>query len=521
MEIEAKFIIPDDDTWKQLYTASQLGRFSLAATDQPPYHVQDIYLDTPSRSIYQHGYACRVRRRGEQCTLTLKGLGAAQDAIHQRAEIEFELTNPLTADPRTWPDIPERQMVLSWLAEQPLEHLFTIEQTRYKRDLYDRQRLVAQVYMDQVCIRAGESSRDWQELEAELTPTGSLDDLLRLARRLGKTYHLRPDLLSKFHHGLELLDAGQPGQPTALPEPPKSISSDEPIDQVGRRIIHLHWTRMLNCQAGARSGEDIETLHDMRVAIRRMRAALRIFAPFFSKREIRPLMTGLRQTAQILGAVRDLDVLLDQAQRYIAGRPPNHANDLDLLFATWQAQRQQARQNMLAYLDGQDYQKLVSDLRVFALPNPPRRKRKRPSVREAAPPMIYARWERVMSWSDHLPGASLAELHALRIECKYLRYTCEFFQPALGPTAKEVILQVIALQDHLGELHDADVSNHLLSGLLFPPGATTAIMAPGVLEYLAAGQRRLQALRQDVPARWQALQQDQVRRRLEEALAAL
>jgi CHAD domain-containing protein len=110
-------------------------------------------------------------------------------------------------------------------------------------------------------------------------------------------------------------------------------------------------------------------------------------------------------------------------------------------------------------------------------------------------------------------------LHALRIECKRLRYTLEFFCEVLGPEVEQVIEQVVQLQDHLGNLHDADVANAMLSDFLF--GARGGIIAPGVVSYLAAKQRELQTLMAAFPQVWEQFRQPDIRRWLADAIAVL
>jgi CHAD domain-containing protein len=115
-------------------------------------------------------------------------------------------------------------------------------------------------------------------------------------------------------------------------------------------------------------------------------------------------------------------------------------------------------------------------------------------------------------------------LHALRIECKRLRYTLEFFEEVLGAEAKEVIAEVVQLQDHLGNLNDADVANALLSDFLFASRSGTPserLIAPGVVAYLAVKQRELQTLIETFPQIWERFNRPEVRHWLASAIAVL
>jgi CHAD domain-containing protein len=302
------------------------------------------------------------------------------------------------------------------------------------------------------------------------------------------------------------------------------------MSEAGRKVLRFHFWRMLKHEAGTRTGEDIEELHDMRVATRRMRAALRVFGPYFKASVVRPYAVGLRRTARALGAVRDLDVFMQKAQAYLETLPAEQAQDLDPLLSTWRSQREQAREEMVSYLDSTKYRDFVEAFGLFLeKPGAGARKAKtfppKPTlVRHVAPPLIYARWSAVQAFGPALDGASVAMLHALRIECKRLRYSLEFFAEVLGEEARQMVKEVVTLQDHLGDLNDADVANGLLSDFLFASpggGVSERVIAPGVVAYLAAKQRELQRLIEGFPQIWEAFSRPEVRRWLGSAVSVL
>jgi CHAD domain-containing protein/inorganic triphosphatase YgiF len=301
------------------------------------------------------------------------------------------------------------------------------------------------------------------------------------------------------------------------------------MGEAGRKVLRYHLQSMLEHERGTRAGENIEELHDMRVATRRMRAAFRVFGPYFKAQAIRPYLSGLRRAARALGGVRDLDVFMEKASAYLERLPPEQAHDLDPLIGVWEAQRDQARVRMAAYLDSAKYQDFVQAFQVF-VESPGSGLRTRTEVppvpilvAHVAPELIYARWAGVQAFGPLLEGAPIALLHALRIECKRLRYALEFFREVLGPDAKMVIEEVVRLQDHLGDLHDADVANHILSDFLFASPGTVSdrLLAPGVVAYLAIKQRELQVLIESFPEAWASFNRPEVRQWLAGAVAAL
>ncbi len=321
------------------------------------------------------------------------------------------------------------------------------------------------------------------------------------------------------------------------PEQP-GVLADDPMSEAGRKVWRFHFKRMLMHEPGTRLGEDIEALHDMRVATRRMRSAFRVFAPYFEREAIAPFLKGLRRTGRALGAVRDLDVFMEKAQRYLKTLPEDRQDSLDPLLISWRAQRETAREQMMNYLDGEKYQRFGQDFGEFldtpgagALPQA--EGHPEPYLaRHVAPRLIYTRYEAVRAYETVLDGAPIETLHALRIDCKRLRYTLEFFREVLGQEAGDVIREVVVMQDHLGDLHDADVADTLLrdflaggTGLL--PGAGPAkpeprrVVAPGVAAYLAVKQTELKELLDTFPAAWNRLNCPEVRRNLALAVSVL
>ena len=308
------------------------------------------------------------------------------------------------------------------------------------------------------------------------------------------------------------------------------ILPGDPMSEAGRKVLRFHFERMLQHDPGTRRGKDIEELHDMRVATRRMRAAFGVFAPYFDPDVLRPFLKGLRRTGRALGRVRDLDVFMEKAQRYLAEQPEEERPDLGPLLAEWQEQRAAAREQMLAFLDGKHYQRFVPEFGDFlhtegagALP-PPKDRPTPQQVYQAAPILIYSRYDVVRGYESVIGHAPLETLHALRIDCKRWRYTLEFFQEVLGPEAKDVIKEVVTVQDHLGHLNDADVATRLLIGFLEQwsrQAGRERVNISGVARYLVAKQDELHGLLDSFPEVWQHFNRPETRRQLALAVSTL
>ena len=302
------------------------------------------------------------------------------------------------------------------------------------------------------------------------------------------------------------------------------------MSEAGRKVLRFHFQRMLDHEPGTRLGEDIEELHDMRVATRRMRSAFRVFGPYFESDKIKPFLKGLRRTGRALGSVRDLDVFMHKAQVYLDKALQEEQFNLDPLLASWQQQRQAAREGMLACLDGKRYQRFVRDFGQFlwtagagAVPVPADQPQPH-QVRHVVPALIYGRYEVVRGYETVVENASIAALHALRIDCKRLRYSLEFFREVLGSEVEDVIDEVVVIQDHLGNLHDADVACHLLIEFLnqwSEREGRERINIGGVTHYLVAKQNELRTLLDSFPEAWQHFNRPEMRRKLALAVSTL
>jgi CHAD domain-containing protein len=248
------------------------------------------------------------------------------------------------------------------------------------------------------------------------------------------------------------------------------IETEDDLAEAGRKVLGYHFAQMILHEAGTRLGEDIEELHDMRVATRRMRAAFEVFEEAYDRKSLKVHLKGLRATGRALGRVRDLDVFMEKAQQYLDSIPQEQRSGLDPLLSLWENERLEARSKMLAYLDSQDYANFKQKFLKFVT-TPGAGAKEIPDhspnqVKLIVPILVYTRLAAVRSFGPLLVSATIDQLHALRIEFKKLRYTLEYFSEVLGNENKTLIAEIKKLQDHLGDLNDADVACSILRDYL-------------------------------------------------------
>ncbi len=307
---------------------------------------------------------------------------------------------------------------------------------------------------------------------------------------------------------------------------------DDAMAEAGRKVLLFHFERMLLHEPGSRLGEDIEAVHDMRVAVRRMRSALRLFGPFYDAETIRPFRRALRRITLTLGEVRDLDVFISKAHQFTQQYPDS---GLAPLFAEWEERLADARETLIEELDGKKYRRFVRKFHTFlitpgegALPLMEPGLITAYQVRHVAPRLIYEHYEHVRAYEPVIGTASLPTLHALRIAFKRFRYTLEFFEEVLGPEIKPVIKEIKGMQDLLGDLNDTRVAGELLRDFVDQQyaefGGRLLSARPditGVIEYAAAQDAEQQRLLAALPKAWADFNRDEIRRDLALAVAAL
>ena len=304
------------------------------------------------------------------------------------------------------------------------------------------------------------------------------------------------------------------------------VTVEDHIAEAGRKVMRFHLARMLAREAGTRDGHVAQDLHAMRVATRRQRAAWRVFGPSFRLKRTKRYRNGLREIAARLGAVRDLDVLLEAADVYRADLPVTEQRALEPLLAGWRSHREDARVLLIRELDSDGYRRWVDDYRDFVrtegagvLPVGPTQPHR---VRDTAASQIWTAYEQVRGYEAVLRWADVETLHELRIAGKWLRYTLEFVREALGEEATALIARVTALQDHLGLMNDADVSASMArTFLLEHAGELSALESAAIGRYLVSHEREVARLRRTVGVPWRGVAGISFRRGLGRVVAGL
>lgn len=204
MEIEAKFILPDLETAKQLRAFDTLDSFTLGAPRL--LKMRDTFFDTPARALSRTRHVLRVRQRSDgKMIVTLKAPTEKIGAVHSRPETEVELHFARLPKTLLRANIPLRvyKLIAPLVGEAVLHPLFSITQTRDVRVLKKGRRLIGEWSIDRVEFRAGARKRVFYELEIELKKSGTEQELLEFTEALRKKIELKPQRRSKFERALK------------------------------------------------------------------------------------------------------------------------------------------------------------------------------------------------------------------------------------------------------------------------------------------------------------------------------
>ena len=236
------------------------------------------------------------------------------------------------------------------------------------------------------------------------------------------------------------------------------MRSDEAAKIILRQLLGIIRAN----QEGVREDIDIEFLHDFRVAIRRTRSAISQIRNVFPAEITTRFKGDFAYLGKLSNELRDLDVYLLSEDKYRAMLPSSMREDISPLFDYLRAQRAQALQDVVNNLNSEKSTRILLDWETF-LNEPvsednPEANAGVPII-DLARKRIYKRYRRVIKDGDYLLDHPQDKLfHALRIECKKLRYLIEFFA-SLFPDKKVALLikQLKRLQDNLGDFNDLSI----------------------------------------------------------------
>jgi inorganic triphosphatase YgiF len=466
MEIELKLLIDPADmpAFRRL---ALLEQFAMA---QPATRrLKNTYYDTPERFLRAHGLELRVRRVGRVATQTLKAVGpAVQGGLHQRpewetrvssAQPELGLLTTLVGAGSAW-EIALGNPGLT----QRLVPIFGSEVRRTVWNLRLPQGAAVELALDQGELRHGDRRAPINEVELELK-AGSAGALFDLALQLQEQVPLRIGGLSKSARGYAL---GEPvATPIAAKSKPVTLRRDLSVEEGFRAIVGNALEQMHGNEAVVAQGLDPEGIHQMRVGMRRLRLAFRLFDPWIPQPSL--LLQEVAWLGAVLGAARDADVLAESTLPRLIDACPQEEGLLPL--GQWASSLAAAkRQDAAAAVASVRYARLMLGLFSWLEASRWREWPEAGGLAGLAEPLdkraaqiLHRTHRKLLKSGKRLAQATTEERHEVRIAAKKARYATEFFQALYATGYFKRYLRLLAdLQDAFGWMNDAAVAEGLL-----------------------------------------------------------
>ncbi|MGK5079703.1 CHAD domain-containing protein [Janthinobacterium sp. HLX7-2] len=469
MEIELKLLLAPGDA-PRLRAHPLLAHYAPGEPQLLLMH--DIYVDTPDLQLCRHQAGLRVRQVDGRWVQTLKAGGSVSGGLHSRHEWEGEVAGPQPDLDALDSAIGRRQPLRALLRQDAirasLQPVFTTRIERTVWQLQTPQGEHIECVLDQGVIESGSGpdarSVVISEIELELKH-GQAASLFDVALALLQDVPLQLGHMSKAERGYRLA-ASQPLR--AVKAQPVLLDEGMTVQQAFLSISSNCLAQVSGNQDGVAAGEDVESLHQMRVGLRRLRSALGMFKPLLALPDA--LQSELDWLGGVLGEARDWDVLAGQTLAQLDGDAAQEAAALA------QAARKQARAaharaaqaissarytaSMLGlqrWLQAQDWRGNATARQLRRLDA---------GVLAFARTSLRKDQRRLVKRGKRLLHATPQQRHQVRIAAKKTRYATQFLASLLPSRAvKPYVARLSALQDELGKLNDMQVGDRLLQAL--------------------------------------------------------
>ena len=467
--------------------------------------IEDVYFDTPDGDLRRRGLVLRLRRDGDQWMQTLKATAVEHSVVPVRREWEVAVPDEHGVAPHLdlerFEIAPLRVLLRKGLETSALAPVFR-NRTARERGTISHGESEIEVALDRGELSTyvnGERRRlPVAELELELK-SGRPQDLVDVAASLAGGRHgckLVPALRSKAERGYALAGSGGLSVARASARGFAERVNGDMRSADALRAVLRHGLAIVVTNADAlRGGAAGEHLHQARVALRRMRSALRLFDP--DSGDLPPdLRQQLAWLARALGEARDWDVIVDETLPSVLAAlgPPADGSGRRLLKAARRAHDRALARAVVA-VSSRRYARLVLDLARWTMAPAPEGS---PAVQVLAAGMLDRAADRLFAKARSYARLAPRDRHRVRILAKRLRYALDLLAstlPAHG--ASDYIDSLADLQDSLGELNDAHAAVELLRDRVDDRDTAKALTAwfDGVAPALVArAGRQLRAL---------------------------
>ena len=425
-----------------------------------------VYFDTDKYELRKNGLMLRVRRIGHRHVQTIKA--SSSSGPFERDEWENAIAG-------NEPDLSlAKDSPLGRLASDKLRRqLKPIFETRVKRTVYqiaDNARVIA-LMVDQGTIDTGDRSLPLCEIELELE-RGNVAELFDVARELIRVLPARLAFKSKSERGYELIEGG-------ADTPVKAATIDLLANMSTRdafKMIGVACLKQVVDNVPALIKSDPEGVHQMRVGLRRLRAAMSLFAGLLRDPQTAGIKAELKWLTGELGPAREFEVLVNRVVAPIK-RQRTHRDGMRAFIDELARKREAAAARAQNAVQSTRFGALTLDIAAWLQAGhwitPQDDLVRDPGdlpITIFAAEQLTRRWRKLRKKRKTLAQLNARGRHKLRIQTKKLRYAAEFFATLFASkrAAKRLkrLLPVLErLQDGLGELNDIAVDKERLAAI--------------------------------------------------------
>ncbi|AVH58761.1 MULTISPECIES: CYTH and CHAD domain-containing protein [Streptomyces] len=420
------------------------------------------YYDTPDQRLTADSLTLRRRTGGGDAGWHLK-LPVSEGV---RDEVRAPLSDTVPAE--------LTDLVRSRVRDAELVPLVRLRSARDIRHLVDASgALLAEVSLDRVRaerLSGGEGTTEWTEIEVELADDGDpafLDKVEEKLRKAGLTRSTSPSKLAKA-----LGETEQAEKTDKREKPATATTPEEPVTAGDHVLAYVRAQRDAIVEMDPAVRRDVyDSVHQMRVATRRMRSTLRSYSKVLDRAVTDPIGEELKWLAAELGVGRDQEVLAERLTAALTELPPALvAGPIGDRLNTWaHAGGSDSRGLMIAVLDGERYLRLLETLDSL-LADPPLRKAAGGDPEKVLGKAVTRSFGKLSDLVgqalDLSPGADRdLAMHEARKKAKRTRYAAEAAAPALGKPAAGLVKSTKSLQTLLGDHQDSVMARETLREL--------------------------------------------------------
>ena len=459
-EIELKLHIDERDI-RRLLRLPQLSSVTLKKF--PSQRLVNTYYDTADFRLRDLGIAVRLRQAGGKWLQTIKTEGRVVAGLHQRPEWE-SATIANTLDFSRLQDEKLLALLQRTLDGAPLHPAFTTDFTRLNRQLQLGDGTQCQFSLDRGKISAGDKEALINEIELEII-NGSPVALFDFARALLSHVPLRLAHDSKAQRGFALA-LGAASKPIKAKQ--AEINKQMSVQQGYIAIATACVQHLTANEPGFALGKEAEYLHQLRVAMRRLRTAIRLFSDHLDSAKMIAIVDELRWLSGQLGTTRDLDVFIEETLPPVTVAWPAHAGLAQIRHRVC-ARRDAAGAASRVAVQSPRYQRLLLDIGAWLVAMSNQTSDSLDASRtiklaDFARDALRRHRKQLIRRAEHLLELSPEERHRVRISGKRLRYAAEFFSPLFAAKRSKPYIQELAnFQAILGVLNDAATTKTILS----------------------------------------------------------